>query len=477
MTRSVALHDAPGATPTGRERPRLAPPVPARHGSAAVLEEAQRLGLTLYPWQRHALRYLTATGPGVRAAYPEVAVIVARQNGKTTLTMPLVVSWLRRGLRVMHVAQTRELPREMFDLIATALSDEPDLFPRRRGRIIWPRYGAGQEEIKLGNGGSYRIAAARTGGARGFPNDRVLVDELREMHSHDFMGALLPTLMASDDAQTVYLSNAGTDESIVLNAIRDRAGTDPALAYLEWSSAPERQTGDRIGWLEANPSAGHRRGMWDNLERTYESARLGGTLGQFETENLCRWVHVILPPIVSVEAWEELREDAVPPRRPSLGVALDPSGRRASAVLAWQRDDGRVAVRVLADAVGDPVDVNAFGDDLRRLAKDARVGRVAYNAATDLELAKYLKAPENVSGSKFTNASSMFVNLVEGGRLTWDGEPVTADIEWTGRKTHPMPGTWTAIPLSEEHPVTGMLATIRAVGLASGPRPVKARVF
>lgn len=474
---STARKLAPRAAATGRERPRLSPPLPLRHEAPAVLAEADRLGLSLYPWQRRALRYPTATVPGGGVLYPEVAIIVARQNGKTTISEPLVVRWLRLGLRVMHVAHTRELPREMFDLIATALSDEPELFPRRRGRIIWPRYGAGQEEIKLNNGGRYRIAAARTGGARGFPNDRVIVDELREMYSHDFMGALLPTLVASPDPQVVYLSNAGTDESVVLNAIRDRAGSDPALAYLEWSAAPQRQTADRDGWLEANPSAGHRPGLWRNLERAYESARLGGTLGQFETENLCRWVHTILPPIVRIEGWQELHADSPPPRRPVLGLALDPAGRRASAALAWQRDDGRVATRLVADELGEPVDVPAFGEALRRLAKEQRVRRVAYDAATDQELAKYVTKPESVSGAKMTNASSMFVTLVEGRNLTWDGEPVTADIEWTGRRTHAAPGTWTAVPLSDEHPVTGMLATIRAVWLASGPRPVKARVM
>lgn len=465
------------AEPRGKERPRLAPPLPLRHEAAAVHAEADRLGLTLYPWQRRALRYATATVPGGGVLYPEVAIIVARQNGKTTFSEPLVVQWLRAGLRVMHVAHTRELPREMFDVIAQALSDEPELFPKRRGRIIWPRYGAGQEEIKLNNGGRYRIAAARTGGARGFPNDRVLVDELREMHSHDFMGALLPTLVAAPDPQTVYLSNAGTDESVVLNAIRDRAGADPSLAYLEWSAAPQRPTGDRAGWLEANPSVGHRPGLWRNLERSYESARLGGTLGQFETENLCRWVHTVLPPIVKVETWEELRAELPAPRRPALGLALDPTGRRASAALAWQLDSGRVATRLLADEVGEPIDVPAFGEQLRRLAKEVRVRRVAYDAATDQELAKYVPRAESVSGAKLTNASSMFVNLVESSGLAWDGEAVTADIEWLGRRTHPLPGTWTAVPMSDEHPVTGMLATIRAVWLASGPRPVKARVL
>lgn len=181
-------------------------------------------------------------------------------------------------------------------------------------------------------------------------------------------------------------------------------------------------------------------------------------------------------PILRSETWEELQGEVEPPRRPALGVSLDPSGQRASAVLSWQQEDGRVAVRLIADVTGFPVDVPRFGEDLKRLAHDYRVSRVAYDGATDAELAKYFKKPEAITGAKFTNASSMFVNLAESHTIVWDGEPITPDIAWTGRKSHEAPGTWTAIKLSDEHPVTAMLATIRAVWLASGPKPSKGRV-
>ena len=54
----------------------------------------------------------------------------------------------------------------------------------------------------------------------------------------------------------MYLSNAGTEESAVLNALKLRSTTDPALAYLEWSAGQERATDDPAGWVEANPSIG-----------------------------------------------------------------------------------------------------------------------------------------------------------------------------------------------------------------------------
>lgn len=425
------------------------------------------------PWQVTALRYMTALGRDGTWLYPEFASIVSRQNGKTTLLVPVIVKRLREGRRMMHTAQNRELPREVFGMVADVMEDKYLGELRRR-----PRFANGQEEILTRNGGRYRIVAPTRGGARGPSNDDVIVDELREMNDFDFIGAAEPTLTASSNPQMIYLSNAGTDDSAVLNALRLRSGDDPSLAYLEWSAAPERSAADRTGWLESNPAIGHEGGAnYEYLERKYQSYLLSGELGIFETEHLCRWVHAVLPPIIRVETWEALRADVDPPRRPALGLSLDPAGRRASAVLAWQQDDGRVATRLLADEAGDPLDVPAFGERVRVLARAARVGRVAYDGATDVELAKYFRSPESVSGSKFTNASSRFVNAVEGHGLVWDGEPVTSDVEWTGRHTHPVPGTWTAVPLSDEHPVTGLLATIRAVWLASGPRPVRGRVM
>jgi phage terminase large subunit-like protein len=135
----------------------------------------------------------------------------------------------------------------------------PDLFPMRNGRPTKPRYANGQEEVRLTNGGIYSIVAPTRGGARGPSRDLVIIDELREMDTWDFIAAAKPTMTASPDPQMLYLSNAGEEHSIVLNAIRDRAASDPALAYLEWSAAPERTPDDREGWAEANPAMGHER--------------------------------------------------------------------------------------------------------------------------------------------------------------------------------------------------------------------------
>jgi hypothetical protein len=184
----------------GREHPRLAPPTPARSQIKDFQETAKGVGIKLLPWQTVVGRYLYASGPGGRWTWPEVAAIVARQNGKTELVTPHILHRLAMGRRILHTAQTRELPRKMFfRLIAIVETRYPDAKIRR---------GAGQETIELKNGGLYVISAATGGGPRGLSIDDLIVDELREI-GEEFIGAAIPTTSASMNPQILYLSNAG----------------------------------------------------------------------------------------------------------------------------------------------------------------------------------------------------------------------------------------------------------------------------
>lgn len=459
----------------GSPTPRLAPPVPVRSDVPALVASAEAMGIRLMPWQETAARYLTATSKDGTRLYREVCIVVARQNGKTTLLKPYIVQGLRSGLRFLHIAQTRELPREMFGLIADALSEDEDLFPKRRGKTIWPRYGSGQEEIVLVNGGSYRIAASNRGGARGRSVDRVIIDETRELVDWDTISAAEPTLTMSPDPQTIYLSNAGTDESVVLNALRERglSGMDPSLAYLEWSAAPEREPDDRDGWAEANPALGHFPQVYRELERSYTARKAENQMGIFETERLCRWVKTLRAPFVTLKAWAEAEDAAIgDPVRPYIAVSMDPEGKRASVAAAWRREDGTIALRMLFDVPGDPIDTDRLGKDIRDRAAAIGAQGVAFDPMTDAALSRWLRRPVPVNGAKYANASARFVAAVEAGTLRWtDCAGLTEDLSWTTRKDLDDRGSFEAVRGSDSRPITASLAAIRAVWLASDPPP------
>lgn len=473
---ATALANARAKPLLGRGKPRLCPPTPARSDLKGFVATATSLGIDLMPWQRTAGRYLEARGPEGRHLYGEVAVVVSRQNGKTELLVPLIVKRLREGRRIMHTAQDRSLPRDVFYRVADIMwRHNVDLFPLRNDRQTKPRYANGQEEIRLSNGGVYSIVAPTRGGARGPTRDLVIIDELREMDTWDFIAAAKPTLTVSPDPQMVYLSNAGEADSLVLNAIRDRREDDPTLAYLEWSAPPEMTADDPRAWAEANPSMGHEAAGMGSvrayLEGEYRTAKLERTLSLFEVEHLTRWVTTTREPLVDIATWALGEAAELTPIRPVMAVSMDPSGGRASAAIAWQEDD-HIALRLLFDVTGNPINVDRLGKDMRAKARAMGVGLVGFDPLTDAQLARFFLQKEPITGQKYANASSRFVAVVEGKRLRWqDCAAVGTDLTWTARKPHDESGSFQAVRADDERPNTAALAAIRAVWLASEPAP------
>lgn len=470
---------APRVRPAkGHGKPRLAPPTPARSDLAGLKATAQECGIELMPWQETAGRYLEAQAADGRHLYREVAIIVARQNGKTKLLIPLIVKRLLQGRRIMHTAQDRNLPREVFGVVAELMWEKHTrLFPARNGRATKPRYANGQEEILLSNGGSYSLVAPTRGGARGPSRDLLIVDELREMDTWDFMAAAKPTLTASKDPQTVYLSNAGADDSVVLNALRDRRDSDPALAYLEWSASPELQPDDIGGWAAANPSLGHEPdemgSILETLQTDYRTAKLENTLSIFETEHLCRWVTSMREAFTKPGYWAACEAKVITePHRPFLGISMDPAGTRASAAIAWNRPDDMIGLRLLFDVTGSPINVDRLGRDMATMASSLNVPLVSFDPLTDATLAKHFRKSEPIAGAKFANACADFVQGVDSKKIQWDhAAAVGDDLTWTARKQHDDSGSFQAVRADDSHPITAGLAAIRAVGLTARPHP------
>ena len=454
----------------GHAEPRIAPPVPLWHRASDIADMADTVGFPLMPWQINAAKYLTACDErNTKPTYREIAIVVARQNGKSTLLIPLILDALMHGRRVMHTAQNRRLPVEVFSVVVHELE--------RRGKVRKVIEAYGRETVTTTNGATYRIVAPTREGARGPTNDMVIIDELRVMEDWTFIGAAKPTLIASKSAQMVYLSNAGTSESVVLNAVRARAHDDPNLAYLEWSAEPERRSDDVTGWMQSNPSIGHGPIDVESLQAEYTTNKLQGTLGIFEVENLCRWVDSLAPKFVPEGAWMQLYGKLEEPRRPFMAVSMDPSGTRASGVIAWRMASGRVGVRVVADVTGQPIDTDALGADMKKLALKLGVAGIAYDPWTDTDLARKLPRAKSLAGRDFAVACENFTRRVSDGSLMWDeAEQVTTDLGWTTRKSHET-GAFHAVKSSEEHTITAALAAIRAVWLATSEKPPAPKVL
>jgi hypothetical protein len=177
------------------------------------------------------------------------------------------------------------------------------------------------------------------------------------------------------------------------------------------------------------------------------------------------------PRLVSDAAWMQCRTDIEgEPVRPSVAFNVDPNGRRASAAMAWQMTNGRIALVELSEAKGDPIDLSALGKDLKALIGQHRARKVAFASWTDKDLARHIPNAEPLDGKEFAAASENFARLILQGRIAWDGATrITEDLTWTARKPHES-GAWQAVPATPERSVTSVLAAIRAVWLASAPK-------
>ena len=456
---------------TGTPYPRIAPPVPLHHLLPELEACGADLGITFMEWQRTAGKYMTAVKPDkVTWLFRRYATIVARQNGKTELIKPRVLLGLKKGRKMLHVAQDRSRPRK------STFVPLVEFFAKQRNRDAYDirkiREANGQEEIIGFNKASYTISAPTSGGARGDSFDDIFVDEVREFEDFTVDGIIRPTITARKNAQVGYFSNAGHAGSVVLNDLRAHLDT-PSLAYLEWSAAPDLDRMDERGWAQANPALGTTIDI-DTLRdfaATMDAA-------QFETEHLCRWVTSIRPTLVGDGKWEKCRSTSLEaPVRATLGIKVDAHGRRASAIAAWQMADGFYGLRVIADVAGDPIDVKRFAEALQVEQRALRAYSVVYDPWTDGEAAKYFKSAKAVNGRDYANSSTTFARLVQTEKIRWDGDDVIGpDLPWTIQKPNG-DKSFMAVPAQDDHPVTAVEAAVRAIGAVAGPGPQLARIY
>lgn len=458
---------------TGTPKPRLAPPLPARSRLLELEACAGDLGLTLMEWQRIAGRYMTAIGPNDHWLYRRFAAIVSRQNGKTELIKPRVLLGFKLGRKMLHTAQDRSRPRK------STFEPLVDYFESPANRLAYGvkriRAANGQEEITCANGGSYTIAAPRSGGARGGTFDDIFIDEAREFTDYGIDAIIRPTVLARPDAQIMYFSNAGHADSVILNDLRSRRDEDRNLAYLEWSAPPELDRTDPAAWASANPAMG----TTIDLDTLAEfSATMQPEI--FDTEHLCRWVRSMLELLVRPDDWRAQEFRAVGrPTRPVMGIKMDIAGSRASAVVAWPLADKRVALELVADVFGDPIDVNVLGPALVRKAREYGVTTIRYDPFTDADLARQFRRAEKVTGRLYSDASSAFEVRVKGHQFVIQDPSgiIAADLDRTvkHKTSH---GTYIAVKATPDEPNTAAEAAIRAAWFASEPTPIEpARIY
>ena len=436
-----------------------------------VVEFAKAIELPLLPWQEYAITEICRIKDDGKWASPTGVVLVARQSGKTHLMRMRMLAgmflWNER-LQV-GVAQNRDIALETF----RALVDIIDGFKWLRKEVKSITRANGREEILLKNGCRYKVLAPTPGSARGLSVDTVYLDELRQHKTTDAFAALAYTLNARPNPQMLGFSNAGDSNSIVLNALRDRAlkvienDLEDSITWLEWSAQPGRKLNDPQGWAEANPALGHTIQI-DNL-----AARMGDDPALIQTEMLCQWVETLESPWphgywnANTQPDLELKAD-----RPTfMGFEISPD-RTSWALTGTQiLEDGTIAVGLMDFADGDsPWDDLKIADRIAQwVRKYEPVSILGNKFSSDSVVAKLNQAgirSEIVAGSKYYQACDETLGALAGNRLSHSNQEIlTASINACIKKTNETGAWYVQRKKSAVAAISAILAIHKAIEL------------
>jgi hypothetical protein len=376
---SAPSRTAPPKKRLGSETPRvftppLRPLTPKTSLGFAVIDFATDvLEMQLFPWQRWLLIHALETEPDGSFRFRTVVVLVARQNGKSTLSivLSLFFMYVLGTALVIGTAQDLDVAEEIWQGAVDMVEETPELNDLK-DRVVKVN---GKKSLELKSGERYKVKAANRRAGRGLSGDLILLDELREHQSWDAWGAITKTTMARANAQVWALSNAGDSTSIVLRHLRKMAhlavgdpdGINAALAVdeapddvedadestlgiFEWSAPPGCDVWDRDGWGQANPSLGY-----SITERTIAAAVKTDPEWVLRTEVLCQWSDGIIEGPFPPGSWEAcLDNESKRAKKSPVSVCVDVSWDRSVAWVAFAglRKDGTPHVEVVARRAG-----------------------------------------------------------------------------------------------------------------------------
>lgn len=438
------------------------------------------LEMPLLPWQEWFFVHAMELREDGRFRFKTIVLLVARQNGKSTisLVLGLFALYVLQWKTVLGVAQDLDTAEEILDLateLVTAAEEDDDgdeqvLRPWLADQVAKVVAINGKRALLLKGRRRWKVKAASRGAGRGFSGDLILFDELREQRNWLAWGAVTKSTMARPHALILALSNAGDILSAVLKHLRriahlavgdpdgigelsalerftmeadlaqaDIDGADETLFIAEWSAAPWRDKWDVDGWAEANPSLG-----WLIEERTIRGACQTDPEWVFRTEVLCQWPEGAIETPYPPGTWDAglnvpLDGPAGPVLAPAdtltgplvacVDVAQDQS--RSHVVVAGWRADGRPQVELRASRVGTHW-IESFLSDPKVRARVTHVCAQAKGSPAATVLDELRKSEDfartgvqvvDWSGQDLLNAHVDFFQAVTSGDLAHNPQP------------------------------------------------------
>jgi hypothetical protein len=351
---------------------RTVPPYVSSSGDE-VADLMEMAGTTLDPWQRQVLRDgLGERADGSWSAF-EVAMILARQNGKNVVfeARELGGLFLLGERLIVHTAHQYKTSIEAFRRVDEIVTNY-DWFRRKVRRVTRTN---GEEGIELTSGARLRFLARSKASGRGFSANCLILDEAYEL-GDDEMSAMLPTLSAMPNPQIWYGSSAGMRTSVQLGRIWRRimravasGVTDPSLAGFLWQASlcsvfcrkgcgEHDRIEDPAVWAKTNPALGVTHANGTGLTAGFianELATMDGSafarerlsVGDYPPDEAELWA------VIGEDVWRS-RSDERSQARGTVAFAVEvgPERRSAAICAAGLRGDGRLHVEVIEHEAG-----------------------------------------------------------------------------------------------------------------------------
>jgi phage terminase large subunit-like protein len=416
-----------------------------------MIDFATELGINLMEWQRYVCIHGHKIREDGRWAHSELGLIMARQQGKSTLMMLRILTGMFVWGEGLQLASAHRLTTslETFRQIVGLIETNPKL-EKEVKKIRWQH---GAEEIELFGNRRFVVKAANNA-ARGLSKPETIhLDELREYKDEDAWSSMRYSMMAAKNPQVWIYSSAGDQHSVILNKLRERAlssaTTNDPIGWFEWSAEPDSPItlpSGEINWpafAQANPSLGitiHP----DNLK-----AVINDPPDIVKTEVMAMWVDTINSAI-DAQKWAMCQIDAIPldPEQPTwLGLDLSPD-RKFGALVAAQRLSGERFYIQLLHTWSNDYSLNdlAVANDIAPYVRKYNTQTVAYSKRTSQAVASRLSSAgiqvTDMDGAIYAESCDRWLGAINSHRLQHSGQEELTQQTLSAAKLPFGDGSW-----------------------------------
>jgi hypothetical protein len=416
-----------------------------------MIDFATELGINLMEWQKFVCIHGHKVRPDGRWHASELGLIMARQQGKSTLMMLRILTGMFVWGEGLQLASAHRLTTslETFRQIVGLIETNPKL-EKEVKKIRWQH---GAEEIELFGNRRFVVKAANNA-ARGLSKPETIhLDELREYKDEDAWSSMRYSMMAAKNPQVWIYSSAGDQHSVILNKLRERAlasaTTNDPIGWFEWSAEPDAPIllpSGEMNWsafAQANPSLGitiHP----DNLK-----AVINDPPDIVRTEVLAQWVDTINSAI-DAQKWAMCQIDAIPldPEQPTwLGLDLSPD-RKFGALVAAQRLSGERFYIQLLHTWSNDYSLNdlAVANDIAPYVRKYNTQTVAYSKRTSQAVASRLSSAgiqvTDMDGGIYAESCDRWLGAINSHRLQHSGQEELTQQTLSAAKLPFGDGSW-----------------------------------